>query len=138
MSNIPGKACGTCSLCCKILEITELAKPAGLWCGDWCASKGCGIYETRPNICHDYECLWKQDRGLSANFRPDRTGTILMEDPDSDEYRAVCDPAKPMAWRTPLIFNHLVKLAKSGRLVVAKAGLKSWRIHGSGEWGPCV
>jgi hypothetical protein len=138
MADIPGKACGACSLCCKILEITELEKPAGLWCEDWCANKGCGIYLTRPDICHDYECLWKGDRGLSANFRPDRTGTILMEDPDSDEYRAVCDPARPMAWRTPLIFHHLVKLAKSGRRVVAKADLKSWRIHANGEWGPCI
>ena len=29
MLAIPGKACGECSFCCKVLEITELAKPAG-------------------------------------------------------------------------------------------------------------
>jgi hypothetical protein len=31
-----------------------------------------------------------------------------------------------------------VKIAKSGRIVVAKAGLNSWRIFASGEWGPTV
>jgi hypothetical protein len=142
MLDVPGKACGECSLCCKVLEITEFTKPAGQWC-EHCGKAsgqagGCRIYETRPEICHDYECLWKSDRGMSAQMRPDKTGTILMEDPDSDEYRAVCDPAKPLAWRTPLVFKHLVAMAKSGRLVVAKAGLKSWRIHANGEWGPCI
>jgi uncharacterized protein len=36
------------------------------------------------------------------------------------------------------VFKHLVAMAKAGRTVVAKAGLKSWRIHASGEWGPCI
>jgi hypothetical protein len=61
-----------------------------------------------------------------------------MEDADSDEYRAVCAPEKPMAWRNPQVFSHLVRLAKQGRVVVAKAGLMSWRIYASGEWGPTV
>ena len=56
-------------------------------------------------------------------MRPDLVGTILMEDADSDEYRAVCAPERPMAWRHPRVFAHLVAIAKSGRTVVAKAGL---------------
>jgi hypothetical protein len=43
-----------------------------------------------------------------------------------------------MSWRHPMVFTHLVAMAKSGRIVVAKAGLTSWRIFGSGEWGPTV
>ena len=56
-------------------------------------------------------------------MRPDRVGTLLMDDPDSDEYHAVCDPEKPFSWRNPLVFKHLVAEAKAGRIVVAKAGL---------------
>ena len=125
-------------MCCQVLEIEELKKPAGLLCKDCSAAGGCNIYLDRPQVCRDYECLWKGDRGLGPQLRPDRVGTLLMEDPDSDEYRAVCDPSKPLAWRTPLVFQHLVAMAKAGRTVVAKAGLKSWRIHATGEWGPCV
>ncbi|PNG24516.1 YkgJ family cysteine cluster protein [Methylocella silvestris] len=138
MSSIPGKACGACGFCCKVLEIAELEKPAGPWCPHCVETAGCSIYQSRPDVCRDYECLWKGDRGLSSRLRPDRVGVLLMEDPDSDEYRAVCDPAKPMAWRHPLIFMHLLSVAKSGRLVVAKAGLKAWRIWPNGECGPCV
>lgn len=134
--DIPGKACGACSMCCKVLEIEELKKPAGPFCPNCIAGSGCAIYHTRPPVCRDYECLWKTDRTMTAQMRPDRVGTILMEDDDSEEYRAVCDPDKPFAWRNPLVFKHLVAMAKSGRTVVAKAGLKSWRIRETGEWGP--
>ena len=61
-----------------------------------------------------------------------------MEDADSDEYRAVCAPEKPMAWRHPMVFAHRSPWPSPGRIVVAKAGLTSWRIFGSGEWGPTV
>jgi hypothetical protein len=134
--DIPGKACGECNMCCQVLEIEEMAKPAGLLCKNCISGAGCAIYEDRPQVCRDFECLWKGDRRMSAPMRPDRVGTILMEDPDSDEYRAVCDPTRPLAWRTPAVFQHLVQMAKAGRIVVAKAGLKAWRVHASGEWGP--
>jgi uncharacterized protein len=138
MAAAPGKSCGPCTQCCAVLEIAELAKPAGPLCINCKLGAGCAIYATRPQVCRDFECEWLMSRDLSQQFRPDRIGTILMEDPDSDEYRAVCAPQKPMAWRHPKVFAHLVMMAKSGRLVVAKAGLMSWRVFASGEWGPTV
>ena len=57
-------------------------------------------------------------------MRPDRIGTILMEDDETEEYRAVCAPERPLAWRNPRVFAHLVAVAKTGRTVVAKAGLE--------------
>jgi uncharacterized protein len=138
MLPIPGKSCGACTMCCQVLEIVELEKDAGVVCPNCILSGGCKAYDVRPDVCRDFECEWMGDRLHGPMMRPDRNGTILMEDPDSDEYRAVCDPKTPMAWRQPLVFKHLVKMAKSGRMVVAKAGLKSWRIFESGEWGPCA
>ncbi len=132
-----GKSCGACTMCCSALEIVELKKPAGRMCGD-CRAGRCAIYPDRPQICRDFECEWLTSRNLAPPFRPDRVGAILMEDPDSDEYWAVCPPAKPMAWRHPRLFAHLLAVAKSGRTVVAKAGLQSWRVFASGDWGPSV
>ncbi len=136
MAPAPGKTCGPCTLCCSALEISELKKPAGPACAH-CAA-GCAIYASRPQVCRDFECDWLTDRALPLTLRPDRVGTILMEADEGDEYRAVCSPQKPLAWRNALVFAHLVKIAKSGRTVVAKAGLNSWRIFASGEWGPTV
>jgi len=134
MIEIPGKSCGPCTFCCKVLEIEEFPKTAGVLCAHCAAGGGCGIYETRPQVCRDYYCQWKEDRGLSAQLRPDKVGALLMEDPDSDEYQAVCDPEKPFSWRNPLVFSLLVAEAKTGRVVVAKAGLRSWRIYEDGHW----
>ena len=136
MLPIPGKTCGSCTMCCKVLEIEHFKKPAGAWCRHCNHAGGCHIYLERPEVCREFECEWMLDRKMAPLLRPDRVGTILMEDADSDEFRAVCDPAKPMAWLNPHVFKYLVALAKSGRIVVAKAGLKAWRIHASGEYGP--
>ncbi len=138
MLPIPGKNCGSCTMCCSALEIPEFKKPAGPACSNCLAGGGCKIYLDRPQLCRDFECEWMMDRKLAANMRPDVIGTILMEDDDTGEYRAVCSPSKPLAWRNPRVFAHLVSVAKTGRTVVAKAGLTSWRVFASGEWGPTI
>ncbi len=125
-------------MCCSALEIPEFKKPAGPACSNCLAGGGCKIYLDRPQLCRDFECEWIMDRKLAANMRPDVIGTILMEDDDTGEYRAVCSPSKPLAWRNPRVFAHLVSVAKTGRTVVAKAGLTSWRVFASGEWGPTI
>jgi len=138
MTAAPGKACGACTMCCSALEIVELKKLAGPLCKNCVAGSGCKIYADRPNVCREFECDWLTDRSLPATMSPYRTGVILMEADDEDEYRAVCAPEKPMAWLKPQVFKHLLAKAKSGRVVVAKAGLSAWRIFDSGEWGPTV
>lgn len=134
----PGKSCGECSLCCVALEIEELNKPAGPPCPNCRLDGGCAIYASRPKVCREFECEWLTDRNLARQLRPDKIGTLFMEAHDADEYRAVCAPERPLAWRQPRVFAHLLAIAKSGRVVVAKSGLSSWRIFASGEWGPTV
>jgi uncharacterized protein len=136
MTAAPGKSCGTCVMCCKVLDIEEFNKPAGLLCSNCGIKGGCHIYASRPQVCRDYECLWLTERSYPPTLKPDRIGTLLMDDPDSDEYHAVCDPAKPHAWRQPIVMKHLISKAKEGRTVVAKAGLMAWRIYDSGEIAP--
>jgi uncharacterized protein len=124
-------------MCCSALEIAELKKPAGPLCGD-CGVAGCRIYAMRPQVCRDFECEWLMSRNMPSHFRPDRIGVVFMEDGDEDEYRAVCAPSRPLAWREPRVFAHLVAVAKTGRVVVAKAGLQAWRVFSSGQWATTV
>jgi uncharacterized protein len=136
MGGIPGKSCGPCTMCCKVLVIDHFEKDAGVLCEHCILKGGCKIYETRPDVCRDYECDWMMERSLGPQLRPDKVGTILMEDPDSEEYQAVTDPSTPMAWRNPLVFKVLVAKAKEGRVVVAKAGARTWRIFEDGRFQP--
>jgi hypothetical protein len=132
-----GKSCGSCTMCCRSLEIEELKKPMGKLCANCTEGGGCGIYAERPKVCREFLCEWICERTLAPNLRPDRVGTILIDDQDADEYQAICDPSKPMAWRNPVMFKHLLAVAKQGRTVIAKSGLRAWRIYEDGhtsEW----
>jgi len=40
---VAGRACGTCTLCCKVVAVTELAKAAGQWCLHCRPGRGCSI-----------------------------------------------------------------------------------------------
>ena len=133
MTAVPGRSCGTCNLCCKILVIEEIKKDAGPLCKDWCKGVGCGIYQKRPQVCRDFECDWLAERDIPVRLKPERYGTILMFDSESEEYQAVCDPQEPNRWRHPIVFKHLIAKAKEGYTVVAKSGLdrKSTRLNSS-------
>ena len=135
---IPGRACGSCTMCCKVLHIEEFSKPAGKLCASCVAGGGCAIYAARPQVCRDYECEWLMERSLPVALKPEKVGTILMVDPDTDQYQAVCDPEKPNAWRHPLVFKHLLAMARDGHVVVAKVGVMSWRVYESGECAICT
>ncbi len=45
------KNCGECGLCCKLMGVSGLDKPAGKWCRQFSKTSGCAIYETRPDDC---------------------------------------------------------------------------------------
>ena len=74
------RQCGSCSLCCTVLRVDELAKPAGQDCVHQRGTSGCGIHETRPPVCRGYACLWLQG-GLEDDERPDRTGGVVDLEP---------------------------------------------------------
>lgn len=70
------RACGACSLCCRVLRVDEIGKLGGDPCIHQRGSGGCGIHATRPDICRAYRCLWLAG-GLDPSDRPDRIGAVL-------------------------------------------------------------
>lgn len=77
------RSCGSCSMCCKVLGIPELDKPADKWC-QHCdpGNDGCTIYEDRPPVCRTFECIWLQDgKNIAPVFkdsdRPDKIGIVF-------------------------------------------------------------
>lgn len=75
----PEGSCGTCVVCCQWLDIeTEgLSKKAGVLC-QHCVGGGCGIYETRPNLCRGFFCGWRLLPKLGEDWRPDRSGILIL------------------------------------------------------------
>jgi len=71
--------CGDCQLCCKLVPVKSLGKAAGERCKHQSHSKGCKIYERRPNCCRLWSCAWlmgEQDDTQDLR-RPDRSHYVI-------------------------------------------------------------
>ncbi|MSR58245.1 MAG: hypothetical protein EXS05_11280 [Planctomycetaceae bacterium] len=79
----PGRECDDCTVCCALLAQAELRKPMRRACDHACRN-GCAIYETRPQGCRDFHCLWLRGAlPADLSYRPDRLGVLF------DGYRPV-------------------------------------------------
>lgn len=95
--------CGTCTMCCRVMAVTELKKPKNTQCEHCSIGVGCRIYHDRPDNCRSFRCIWLQTQALAnampLNQRPDKCKVLLHTTPDEKSIVAKCDPNYPDAWR---------------------------------------
>lgn len=108
------RECGDCSLCCKVMAIEELTKPAGSWCDQCEPGHGCRNYQDRPGECRNFRCLWLIDPRFGEHWKPNRSKIVLTTSADGLEAR--CDPGFPAAWRNEPFRTELRNLARSGEV----------------------
>lgn len=125
-----GRVCGSCQLCCKLVPVPPLAKPAGTRCRHQKAGKGCGIYVDRPFACRSWGCRWLIDPEAAALPRPDRAHFVVdmeedyvrLQPQDGGEARKVpviqiwVDPAFPEAHRQPALRAYMLMMAERHRV----------------------
>jgi Fe-S-cluster containining protein len=111
---VPGRSCGTCSLCCKLLPIRELNKPAGQWCIHAVPGSGCNIHHDRPPTCRQFFCSWRLDPNLGPEWKPDVARFVLSADPARHALVLSVDPGMPLAWKREPYYGRLRQFA--GRL----------------------
>lgn len=112
MNVTSSKSCGECTLCCKVMAIEALAKPAGSWCMHCRSGYGCLIYAERPAECRDYGCLWLVDERLGRHWKPSKSKIVLTTSEDGIEVR--CDPGFPDAWRKEPYHGQIQHWAAAG------------------------
>ena len=109
----PGRACGACTLCCKVYALPEYEKPPGVWCAHCAPGKGCKIHEAAPNQCRQFFCLWMSDGAMLDSWRPDRAKFVLSIFPPNGFVYGQVDPGSAGAWRKEPYFSGLKRLAQS-------------------------
>jgi hypothetical protein len=116
------RECGSCTLCCKVLAVSALEKPAGTWCRHCRPGKGCGIYEERPQECRTFRCLWLADPNFPEEFKPERSKIVFVLEANASRVVAHCDPGRPQTWRQEdnyrLLKNMAAVSAPLGKQVV--------------------
>ncbi len=122
------KPCGECGLCCMVLAVEEIDKPAGKWCEHFRPGKGCSKVDDadRPASCERFDCLWRQDVDghLPAFLRPDRCHVMFGPALNSHGVTAYVHPKHPEAYRDRKVWPLLQALHKSGAPVFVVVGDK--------------
>jgi hypothetical protein len=110
----PGRECGSCSLCCKLIAIVELTKSAGKWCPHCAPGKGgCLIYQDRPPSCRDFHCGWLQSDLLGPEWKPTKSRMVISRDDDVDRLTIYVDPDFPTAWRKEPYYSQILNMAQN-------------------------
>jgi len=126
---VPGRECGTCMLCCKVMAIDDIGKPPGSWCWHIKRGTGCTIYDARPGECRRYFCHWMVDANLSDEWKPDRSKFTLAVNAGG-HITAFVDPGLPGAWRQSPYFETFKRWAAEGvrarppRVVMVRVGAR--------------
>jgi hypothetical protein len=76
------RKCGDCQLCCKLLPVSEIGKPAATRCEHQRHGKGCAIYARRPRSCQLWSCQWLTHEDTRDLKRPDRAHYVIDPLPD--------------------------------------------------------
>jgi hypothetical protein len=111
---VAGRSCGSCSLCCKVVSVAELAKPAGEWCVHCRPGNGCGIHAIRPFVCRGAYCEWMICKGLGPEWRPERAKFVLFKTNAGRRLTAHVDPGYAAAWRRSPYYENLKQWAREG------------------------
>jgi len=124
------KTCGSCNLCCKVVAVESLNKPAGSWCKHAKPGNGCGIYGSHPAQCQGFKCLWLEDPSLSDEWKPNKIRFVVRADGNDSAIAIDVDPAMPDAWRKQPYFNEIKswsQIAVGGRgRVLVYVGAKTY------------
>jgi hypothetical protein len=153
-----GKQCGDCQLCCRLLPIAVLRKPANVRCQFQGFKQGCKVHghpTLFPAPCRLWSCLWLGDPDVSGLPRPDRAHYVLdmdtcdvpLTNTDGETVKVSCfqiwvDPAYPDAWRTRALRAWMAREAtrlKAG-FVIRWGPVKAMLVlppvfdHANGEW----
>lgn len=123
---MPARAdCGACNLCCTLLGVPDIQKPARMACQWTSIHGGCSRHhekDTAPDLgaCKAFKCLWlvSQDREdpLPRYMRPDQCHVVLgpadREDPTLIYVQV--DDAFSDSWKKPPISDYLQGILDRG------------------------
>jgi hypothetical protein len=126
------RRCGDCQLCCKLLPVLSIGKPANTRCTQQRVGKGCMVYRTAlPYECSLWSCKWLLGGPDMAGLkRPDRVHYVIDAMPDALGMAGVdgveinnvmvaqvwVDPAFPDAHRDPDLRAWMVLIAERDRM----------------------
>jgi hypothetical protein len=114
---LTGRSCGDCSLCCKVMPVPEIEKPANEWCKH-CrpGNGGCSIHEIKPAVCAGWYCAWMTQGGIGERWYPKLSRMVLSLAPEGTGtvLYVMVDPDYPLRWQEEPYYDDILGLAYHG------------------------
>lgn len=107
---VPGRECGSCSMCCKVMAIDEIAKPIGTWCWHVRKGNGCAIYADRPPSCVAFGCGYLHWFETGEHWFPARA-KMVIEIEDTGRLLIRVDGSTPNVWRAQPYYDDIKRWA---------------------------
>jgi hypothetical protein len=107
---VPGRSCGSCTLCCKVFAVPEVESPRSILCKHCVPNKGCSIHSSRPAICRQFFCNWLLIDTLGPEWQPERSKIVLQSVVVADGHQGLsvhADPDYPESWRQPPYYTQI-------------------------------
>lgn len=129
---VAGRSCEGCGMCCNLLRIDALNKPAGEWCKHCSTRRSCDIHGEHPDDCRNFHCGWLTVEGLGDEWKPSKSKIIMTAELDGQRMTAIVDPKRPSAWRETPYYEQLKAWAtaavEDNGQVVVRIGERYWVI----------
>lgn len=117
------RTCGDCAMCCKLPDVPELNKKGGEWCPNCVNYKGCGIYDTRPQTCRTFFCVYVMDELVREEWNPMKSKMVLAFRTGLQKMQisVMVDPSRPDAWRKDPYITDLRSWARGFYVIICIA-----------------
>jgi hypothetical protein len=124
------RQCGGCTLCCRLVPVKNLDKPANQRCVYQRTGKGCAVYDKLFKVspsCVLWSCRWLVNNDAADLSRPDRSHYVIDIMPDFititennkepvniEVVQVWCDPNHRDAYKDPALLAYLARRGEDG------------------------
>ena len=87
---------------------------------------GCTIYDSRPESCRVYECIWLQtqagEKPMPLELRPDRSHVVIGTTNQGEDLVLYVSPDHPDAWKRGAFVRFVATMKARGVAMVLNCG----------------
>jgi hypothetical protein len=100
------------------MKIVEMNSKEYSYCEKCDPGVGCSIWEKRPDVCRNTNCVWVVEEQIPNTFRPDKVGVMFERPSKCNVYIGHVDPDRVDVWHSPHLAVFVDKINQAGFSVV--------------------
>ncbi len=113
VSQVEGRTCRGCTLCCKLMQVPPLNKPKDQWCIHCEIGTGCRIYDERPAVCKSFLCGYVSSADIGPHWQPSNCKMVLFYEAQARRAVIFVDSGRPGAWRSEPFYSDIQAWARA-------------------------